>query len=64
MRSATRNDRRIEIIAESAEAIVRRLLAEDPALEELEVERAGLADAFVALTRNANEDTAAHKEAA
>jgi ABC-2 type transport system ATP-binding protein len=64
VRSATRNDRRIEIIAESAEAIVRRLLAEDPALEELEVERAGLADAFVALTRNANEDTAEHKEAA
>ena len=64
VRSATRNDRRIEIVAESAEAIVRRLLAEDPALEELEVERAGLADAFVALTRNANEDTAAHKEAA
>jgi ABC-2 type transport system ATP-binding protein len=64
VRSATRTEGRIEIIADAAEAVVRRLLAEDSALEELEVERAGLADAFVALTRNDNTDTATYKEAA
>ncbi|MEL1265506.1 ABC transporter ATP-binding protein [Pseudoxanthomonas putridarboris] len=42
---------RLEIVADSAEPIVRRLLAEDPALSELEVRRAGLADAFIQLTR-------------
>jgi ABC-2 type transport system ATP-binding protein len=64
VRSAARNDGRIEIVADSAEAVVRRLLSEDPALEELEVERAGLADAFVALTRNDNDDITTQKEAA
>ena len=47
---------RLDIVADAAEPIVRRLLAEDPALSELEVQRAGLADAFLALTR----DTATH----
>jgi len=42
---------RLEIVADAAEAVVRRLLAEDPALCELEVQRAGLADAFIELTR-------------
>jgi ABC-2 type transport system ATP-binding protein len=42
---------RIEIVADAAEDIVRRLLAEDAELTELEVQRAGLADAFLALTR-------------
>jgi ABC-2 type transport system ATP-binding protein len=64
VRSAARIEARIEIVADAAEAVVRRLLAEDSALEELEVERAGLADAFVALTRNDNVGTAAHQEAA
>ena len=64
VRSAVRNEGRIEIVADAAEAVVRRLLAEDTALEDLEVERAGLADAFVALTRNQNEDAIVHKEAA
>ena len=64
VRSAVRNEGRIEIVADAAEAVVRRLLVEDAALEDLEVERAGLADAFVALTRNQNEDAIAHKEAA
>ena len=63
VRSATRSDGRIEIVADAAEAIVRRLLADDPALEELEVQRAGLADAFVELTRNSDQD-ASLKEAA
>ncbi len=43
---------RIEIVADAAEAVVRRLLAEDPALSELEVQRAGLAEAFIELTRD------------
>ena len=64
VRSAVRNEGRIEIVADAAEAVVRRLLVEDAALEDLEVERAGLADAFVALTRNQNEDAIVHKEAA
>lgn len=44
---------RSEIIVDSAESIVRRLLAEDQNLSELEVARAGLAEAFVQLTREA-----------
>jgi ABC-2 type transport system ATP-binding protein len=66
VRSAVRVDARIEIVADAAETVVRRLLAEDAALLELEVERAGLADAFVALTRdtNTNARPAIHKEAA
>ena len=64
VRSAIRSEARIEIVADAAEAVVRRLLAEDPALEELEVERAGLADAFVALTRNTIEHDITRQEAA
>jgi ABC-2 type transport system ATP-binding protein len=41
----------LEVIADIAEPIVYRLLAEDPGLSELEVQRAGLAEAFVELTR-------------
>ncbi|KAF1694964.1 ABC transporter ATP-binding protein [Pseudoxanthomonas koreensis] len=43
-------DGRLEVIAARAEPVVRRLLAEDPQLSELDVRRAGLADAFLALT--------------
>ena len=53
MRTAQRVADRIEIVADSAEAVVRRLLAEDAGLSELEVQRAGLADAFIELTREA-----------
>lgn len=42
--------RRLEISALAAEPVVRRLLAADPGLSELEVERAGLAEAFVRIT--------------
>ncbi|MBN8223392.1 MAG: ABC transporter ATP-binding protein [Xanthomonadales bacterium] len=52
---------RLEIIAAQAEPVVRRLLAEDPALSELEVRRAGLAEAFLALTGQEDE---AEQEAA
>lgn len=56
---AQRDGERLEIVAEAAEPIVRRLLAEDPALSDLEVQRAGLADAFLALTRDAARPEAA-----
>ena len=55
---AQRDGVRLEIVAESAESVVRRLLAEDAALSDLEVQRAGLADAFLALTRDAQKDAA------
>lgn len=50
---ATRDDRWLEIEATAAEPIVRRLLAADPALSELEVRRTGLAEAFVRITQEA-----------
>jgi ABC-2 type transport system ATP-binding protein len=46
---------RLHITAADAEAVVRRLLAADPQLRELEVQRAGLAEAFTELTRDAAE---------
>src|SRR3546814_3224142 len=52
VRSARRTDARIEIVTDAAEAVVRRLLGEDAALSELEVQRAGLAEAFLELTRD------------
>lgn len=55
VRGAAGDPARIEIVADDAEAvaIVRRLLAEDAALSDLEVRRAGLADAFLEITRDA-----------
>ena len=41
----------LEIQAEPVEPVVARLLAEDPRLSALEVHRAGLADAFLEITR-------------
>ena len=63
MQRAQREGERLDIVAEEAEPVVRRLLDEDPALTELEVQRAGLADAFLALTRDADAPDL-HKEAA
>jgi ABC-2 type transport system ATP-binding protein len=51
--ACTRDGDRLEIVADAAEAVVYRLLTEDPRLAELEVMRAGLADAFVEITREA-----------
>jgi ABC-2 type transport system ATP-binding protein len=51
--SATRDNDRLHISTSRAEAVVRRLLAADEDLQELEVRRAGLADAFTELTREA-----------
>ena len=48
----------LQIVAEPAEPVVRRLLDADPGLRELEVQRAGLADAFLALTRPAPAEAA------
>jgi len=44
---------RLEIVVDFAEPVVRRLLAEDPELAELEIHRGGLAEAFVEITREA-----------
>ena len=55
---AQHDGERLEIVVDAAEPVVRRLLDEDPALTELEVQRAGLADAFLALTRDAGKEAA------
>ncbi|MBS0558228.1 MAG: ABC transporter ATP-binding protein [Proteobacteria bacterium] len=53
VRSATRDGQRVEIVTEVAEPVVRQLLAADADVSELEIQRAGLADAFVEITREA-----------
>ena len=53
VRRVQRNGDAVEIQAEPVEPVVARLLLEDPRLSELEVHRAGLADAFLEITRNA-----------
>jgi ABC-2 type transport system ATP-binding protein len=50
---------RLHVTTAEAEAVVRRLLAADPHLSELEVQRAGLVEAFTELTREADEAFAA-----
>jgi ABC-2 type transport system ATP-binding protein len=45
---------RVHIATSSAEDVIRRLLAADQGLSELEVRRAGLAEAFAELTREAS----------
>ena len=52
--SEARHERgRLHIVASDAEAVVRRLLAADPALRRLEVREAGLTEAFNELTKEA-----------
>ena len=53
MRSICRDGERIEIVTDAAESVVRQLLREDDALTELEVQRAGLAEAFMEITQEA-----------
>ncbi len=53
VREVVRDGLRLQLLAEPAEPVVARLLAEDPQLQELEVHGGGLADAFVELTREA-----------
>lgn len=50
---AQREGDRLQLLAEPAEPVVARLLAEDPLLCELDVRGGGLADAFEELTRDA-----------
>ena len=58
---ALREEGHLVVTTAQAENVLRRLLDADPALAELEVRRAGLAEAFTELTR---EDLADRKEAA
>jgi ABC-type multidrug transport system ATPase subunit len=51
--SVDRDRRQLHITASDAEDVVRRLLAADGQLQELEVRRAGLAEAFTELTQEA-----------
>ena len=53
VRSVAHDGERIEIVTDLAETVVRQLLFEDSELRELEVLRAGLAEAFVEITREA-----------
>lgn len=57
---AEREDAHLLLHSDEPEKVLRRLLDADPALSELEVRRAGLAEAFTELTR----DTAPEQEAA
>jgi ABC-type multidrug transport system ATPase subunit/peptidoglycan/LPS O-acetylase OafA/YrhL len=51
--SVSRIDRRLTILATDAETVLRRLLASDQRIANLEVQQAGLAEAFVELTKEA-----------
>ncbi|HET8941595.1 MAG TPA: ABC transporter ATP-binding protein [Rudaea sp.] len=53
VRAVTRSGQHVEIVSDAAEDVVRRLLAADANLCDLEVHRAGLAEAFVEITREA-----------
>ena len=53
VRSVARDGGRVEIVTDAAEMVVRQLLFEDAQLSELEVRRAGLAEAFVEITKEA-----------
>lgn len=64
VRSAERVDGYLLVTAEHAEPVVRRLLDDDPQLADLEVQRAGLADAFVAMTTTADGAADAHRQEA
>lgn len=56
--------RAVSITTTDAEGVVRRLLAEDPGLSELEVRRAGLSEAFADLTQEPAAPTPAAMEPA
>ena len=52
-RGDAREPAALQITAVDAEAVVRRLLAADDAVRDLEVRQAGLAEAFTELTKEA-----------
>lgn len=58
VRDVVREGDALRIVADAAEPVVRRLLDADPPLQDLEVQRAGLADAFLEITRNAAQEAA------
>ncbi len=53
VREVQRDGAYLQLLAEPAEAVVARLLADDPQLQELEVRGGGLAEAFVEMTEEA-----------
>lgn len=53
VRSVCRDGERVEIVTDTAETVVRQLLFEDTSLSDLEIQRAGLAEAFIEITREA-----------
>jgi ABC-2 type transport system ATP-binding protein len=53
VRSVAHDGERFEIVTDAAESVVRKLLDADANLSELEIRRAGLAEAFVEITREA-----------
>jgi len=53
VRSVHRDGDRFEIVTDAAESVVRQLLREDMDLRDLEVQRAGLVEAFVEITQEA-----------
>lgn len=60
-----REGEHLHIVSDAAETVLRRLLAADPGLRELEVRRAGLAEAFVEITESdPAESKSGQKEAA
>lgn len=59
-----RDGERLHITAADAETVVRHLLNADRHLRELEVHRAGLAEAFTELTRDADEASDTHQREA
>lgn len=56
--AAAQTGRQISITTTDAESVVRKLLAADPALSELEVRRAGLSEAFAELTAEPTQEAA------
>ncbi|WP_101927437.1 MULTISPECIES: ABC transporter ATP-binding protein [Luteimonas] len=64
VRSAARVDGQLVVVAEQVEVVLRRLLAEDAALADLDVQRAGLAEAFVAMTATQATPQTAREETA
>ncbi len=59
-----RDNERLHVTTAEAEAVVRRLLDADAQLSELEVQRAGLAEAFTELTRDADQSSTTHQREA
>ena len=57
VRSARREGDHLELVVDAAEPVVRRLLELDAGLCELEIQRAGLAEAFLELTQGARTET-------